>query len=221
MKAGVLPVLDSSIELSSIGASTGGISLCESGSFAYSGSGVFRLLEWPRRKPHGQRHLPVDGIENSAVRPQVSAVTMEESIVMQNANDSREYTQTAAMAINGLVRPFRTNPTAPIAPDGDYPMPPGVTSLLPAYVNPTVLGKTPNRIQLDPWRSANDVDSFTWGEDYSGFNAYQNDGDGANARVLGLRGPAVLVGWGFDTETKCVPGSQHAGADWDDDVLMR
>ena len=159
--------------------------------------------------------------ENSAVRPQVSAVTMEESIVMQNANDSREYTQTAAMAINGLVRPFRTNPTAPIAPDGDYPMPPGVTSLLPAYVNPTVLGKTPNRIQLDPWRSANDVDSFTWGEDYSGFNAYQNDGDGANARVLGLRGPAVLVGWGFDTETKCVPGSQHAGADWDDDVLMR
>lgn len=165
-----------------------------------------------RQSPSMKRETPHDTLvayslwdeENEAVRQNVQSATMEEAVVLSNATNNEKFQQTAIMSMNGIFRPFSTNP------DFDGHM---------AKLGEASLGGViPSITHLNPWKAANDVEVYAWGNSYAGLHAFRRGADTENARALGLRAPLMLVGWGIDIDCECVPGS---GSSWDADVLKR
>jgi hypothetical protein len=156
-----------------------------------------------RETPHDVLHAYSEAERQTdgsiRVRTHVSATTMEESVVMSNADDNGLFKATAVMGLSGLVRPFTTKV--------------GGASGIPGYVTPTTTSGLTKNI-LDPWKWNNDIEVWMWGDQYDGLHAYGMSGTTSNARALGLRAPIVLVGWGIDVETKCVPGSGSTRDTW-------
>jgi hypothetical protein len=157
-----------------------------------------------RETPHDVLHAwtEFDTIDN-AVRQQISMATQEEAIQLSNAEVDEDYQATAIMSLSGLTRPFSTSDEN--------------NTYLPSYEGATLTGDIPSQTNLDPWVGQNDIECFSYGDTYTGVNAYINEGDNTNARVFGLRAPLVLVGWGYGTDGQKYPGS----TDWDSDYLTR
>lgn len=120
----------------------------------------------------------------------VSSFSFEEAIGAVNADDNSLYQRTAAMSWSGLLRPISTSTSA---------------TTLPHYTSPALTGCL-DRTELDPWRAANDVEVWANGSTYGGLHATRWGGDRANARIIGLRGPLLMAGWGYDWEGNPVPG---------------
>lgn len=134
------------------------------------------------------------------------------------------YRDTAVMSIDGLIRPYRTSSKLALAASGQviretYP------SGLPVYDN-SPIHKTsayqPSTFicgnTLDPFPSGCDVNMLSFGETYpSGginmFNRKQYHGgmfpSGEEVRAMGLRGPLVVVGWGYDWAGRPVPAKDY------------
>lgn len=128
-------------------------------------------------------------------RTGVAGLTSEELIGAVNSDDDATYQRTAAMSLNGLLRPFTTEA--------------GATTMT-AYAEPVPSGGL-DRHGLDPWKAANDVEFLVSGDTYpDGIHAYRRGATLGKARPIGLRGPLVVAGWGFDTEGNPVPGSGGA-----------
>jgi hypothetical protein len=146
-----------------------------------------------RETPHDVFHSysSIDKTDGTT-RTHVSLSTEEEVITMSHADNDADFVKTSMMGISGLIRPFATNQ-----------MDPG-SGVMPTYYEPVVTGVA-NKTTLDPWGGQNDTEVWSWGSSYQGLHAYRRGGDGANARVMGLRAPAVLVGYGYDVTGKCVP----------------
>jgi hypothetical protein len=124
----------------------------------------------------------------------VASCTSEESLGYLNADDDTDFQRTAAMSLNGVLRPFSAHPSG--------------TSNFPRFASPYSSGSYPSAHTLNPWKEKNDIEFFTWGSGaYEGFHAYRNQvvGESGYARVLGLRSPLVLVGFGYDLYTNPVP----------------
>lgn len=172
-----------------------------------------------RETPHDVLHcFSAWDASGKVMRSHASMATMEESIVMSNAHESGLYLATAMMGLNGLIRPFSTN----FVPPGSGLVTSPGSGVMARYTSESVTGRVPRRTMLDPWgwEDGNDIDIWSWGNDYKGINAYERGGDGANARVFGLRAPLVLVGWGYGSDGKCVPSSGD-GTTWDTDTPWR
>jgi len=132
----------------------------------------------------------------SGVRVGASTSTYIEAVPFMKADSETNYKSGAVMSMAGLVRPFATKPS--------------LAYLLPGYVTPLpeITGVTGfSQKQLDPWKRQNDIDIYSWGETYEGLNAHRRTPDISTkgVKALGLRGPLVLVGWGYDTDGGPVP----------------
>lgn len=149
-----------------------------------------------RETPHDVLHAFSDAETSEqgdeVVRTHVAAATMEEAVVLSNADDDALHKKTAVMGLSGLLRPFATSAAA--------------GTNMPSLLTPG-LSNCPNRTSLDPWKAKNDVEVYSWGETYKDLHAYEAGGDHANARALGLRAPLVLVGWGYGVDGKPVPAA--------------
>lgn len=171
---------------------------------------------WRERQARAsQRQTPFDTFiahadldtERNVVRVNPGVATMEESLTLLNASNGQDYTSTSMMAVGGLIRPFATS---------DAAAGPGLPK---AKTDPLVAGTgIPNGTSLNPWKAKNDIEVFAYGASYQGAHAYRRNVVGDDARVFGLRGPLVVVGWGFDTDCKPVPGTN---GNWEPGYLTR
>lgn len=144
----------------------------------------------------------------------VSSVTYPEAIGLTNANsledeEDTSYSETSAMNMAGLFRPFCTCPTS--------------GNNMPSYITPNAKGDVPCVTTLDPWKGFNDIEVFLYGGDFSGMHAFRRQVVGDNARVLGLRGPAVMSGWGYTVDGQHIPSDDagNIGAQWYENTLTR
>lgn len=103
---------------------------------------------------------------------------------------SNGYSDKAFMSLDGLFRPFSTKRT-----DED----------VPHYEEPDEdAEKTLN--DLDPFQDGNDI-SIVARDTALEEDTHLSEMTSPNQRPLGLRGPPIIVGWGYDTNGKPVPNS--------------
>ena len=126
-------------------------------------------------------------------RTGVATATAEELVGGVHADNATLFQRTAAMSLNGLLRPFSTDTTS---------------QSMSAYTTPSTNFDGPlSQTQLNPWKAQNDIEFVAYGDSYTGLHAYRRGGDLDKTRALGLRGPLVVAGWGYDLEGNPVPNS--------------
>lgn len=120
----------------------------------------------------------------------ISSSTFEEGVQVLSLEDTENYKKQAFMPLSALLRPF-TNDSS--------------NSNMPSVITaPTGIV---NYSSLNPFGSGSDLDYFAWGDDLketpSGVHRL-----GANfnkMRIFGLRGPLMVVGWGYDMDGNLTP----------------
>lgn len=141
-----------------------------------------------------------------------------EVVANVRADDPSIYWRTAAMTLEGLLRPFSTALTQENA--GDMPH----FESPPSFISSTMQSSK----TLNPFQEGCDVDLLASGlqGEYPGtmhrLKTAQGEIDYDNARPLGLRLPMVGVGWGYEVTGKPVPNSgDESGAinTWADTFL--
>jgi hypothetical protein len=143
---------------------------------------------------------------SGTVRTSVSLATAEEALTTFDPDDAEWHVRTAAMGLEGLLRPYSTKP--------------GGETYMGGFAAPSISGVVPTCATLSPWKASHDVELATYGDEYEGFNQYLRGAEPDNTRALGLKGPIVVTGWGFAFDGSCVP-SGGAGTEWADDWLRK
>jgi hypothetical protein len=156
-----------------------------------------------RETPHDVLHSYSELVEGT-VRTQMGAMTEEEAVVVSNADDDYLHQRTAFMSWPGLFRAY----TKTALPSG----------VAPSYGSGTPPAGILSHSTLDFWKGPNDLEVWSRGTTYEDMHAFAATGDHTAARPFGLRGPPVIVGWGFDLYGHPVPGS---GATFESDHLLR
>lgn len=133
----------------------------------------------------------------------VSVQKYNESVVNCKPNNTGVFQQTAVMGLDGLLRPFSTNPVSSGAAN------------LPHYVFPDS-SLPPGAITKDkikPLQSGHDFQWYSQGGAYDRLNARRMSGQSYdNARLLGLKSPMNLVGWGYTVYGHPYPNSSGYNA---------
>jgi hypothetical protein len=116
--------------------------------------------------------------------------------------------------------------TAWIALSGAYDWD-AASGVIPRLTRTENNGDVPSENTLNPinWQGPTDIEVYTWGSgqagEYGGLHAYRADGgDKKQSRLLGLRAPLMLVGWGYDTHGRKFP-SDDGGNSWRTDTPNR
>lgn len=148
-----------------------------------------------RRSPHTTfiAECKDDPAGGGMKRVAISSATLQEIRNGCGANNDEVWQRTAVMSLTGLLRPFSTNPSA--------------TSM--AHMQNPASGFTVgiNSTNYNPFASGNDINVEAWGNTYQGMNQYRQTNDPTNTRVMSLRGPMMLSGWGRTIDGKVVPGN--------------
>jgi hypothetical protein len=136
-------------------------------------------------------------------RTHVSSETPQEFIANVRGDDPDVWIGMAGMTMEGLLRPFSTNwQRIPDDPANDMPHYEKIDNLL-------IPAGTPAMDTLDPFGDFCDVDYMVYGDQYPGeIHGLKQAPDFSNARLLGLRGPIVMVGWGYSYTGKPVPNAR-------------
>lgn len=138
----------------------------------------FKLKEVRPHSPHTVISAIVED-NDSFPRTKISSLTNGECLFNSNCDDEDLYKNTAYMGLEGLFRPFSTNTSF----DGLMPhteAPSGVTGgLLATSLNPF---------------PGSDIDIYSAGTSFT-FSNY--GGSATDARLLALRGPLMVAGWGY------------------------
>lgn len=154
-------------------------------------------------------------------RTQVATMTASEVIANCRGDNKDIWPYTAMMTMEGLLRPFSTNWQREL----DDPL-----NDMPHYEKIQAGSYPITRGELDPFGEFNDVDYISWGDEYPGRAHTLKDADGGdptNSRLLGLRGPLVMVGWGYTYTGKPVPNPDDDGTDilgeneWSDSFIEK
>jgi hypothetical protein len=153
-------------------------------------------------------------------RTQVSTMTAPEAVANCRGDTKDAWPATALMTLEGLLRPFSTNWNRPLSDP---------RSAMPHYEtgDERLLGLS--SLGFDPFGEFNDIDYTAWGDKYPGrlHTLKANGGDPANSRLVGLRGPLVVVGWGYSYTGKPIPNPKDDGVgtvaeqDWSDNFIDR
>ncbi len=134
--------------------------------------------------------------------PVVYTQTLRESVSNVRANNDGKFQRSTCMSLDGLIRPISTNMT------GDVPM--GHLS----QPEKMITDKTPNNASgLNPIRGETDFYWYSSGDSFDHLNARKAPNDVDNARLLALRGPALMTGWGYDIAGNPVPNAAASGND--------
>lgn len=156
-----------------------------------------------RRSPHEcmVSHTIKDG---DAYRVTMQTASMEEAMSISKA-DSDEWATTSVMGLEGLFRPFTTET------DGD--------GKLPGVGDTDFDGKVPDSKSLNPFGRKNGTDFLSWGAEYSSLNAFANEPDFEKTRAIGIRGPVIIAGVGYDFDCRPVPRESDSDTDFSEDAF--
>lgn len=133
----------------------------------------------------------------------VSAVDSAELIACMRPDSDQDHQMLAFMSMEGLLRPFATS-TSPVA---------AAASGMPHYGAVSLSGVS--RLELDPYKTHNDIAILAFGNSYEGFKTRVSYPSADAIRSLALRGPLLVAGWGHDVEGSKIPDG------WPADYLNR
>jgi hypothetical protein len=145
--------------------------------------------QFQRSSPHS---VFMGFIEETDDGPRVGVTTFSDKEIAHGipANDSTKFDKSAMMSITGLIRPINTNTTS---------------NYLASYETPNTNYKSSSRgTFLNPFKTGNDIELYTYGNTYADAHAYLNGGPD-NARGFALRGPLVISGWGQSVDGSFEP----------------
>lgn len=158
-------------------------------------SGLARIMNakdsfnkrWKGQTPHECITAGLlDDLSDSTLRiPGASLATFEEIRDSILRDDNTNFQKNAVMSLTGLLRPFSTRYDDTFL--SCYTLPSGNFEL--------------SQSGLNPLRSGHDVAYLAFGDTNSGLDALydeQNPYVQDNARGVGLRGPLIVTGWGWD-----------------------
>lgn len=144
--------------------------------------------------------------DEGGARLTMQTASMEEALALSQAGRN-SWSSTAVMGLEGLFRPFTTST--------------GGSGQIPGFVNPSSNGDIPDAKSLNPFGQRNGTDFLSWGNSFNGLNAYANTPEFDNTRAIGLRGPVIITGPGYDLGGNPVPSDSEGSAGfgygaWDD-----
>lgn len=108
---------------------------------------------------------------------------------MNATQDNDSYISKGGFTLDGLFRPFSTEVTA---------------TEMGHFETPAAQATSPTVDNLNPLQAGHDIGMTM--RDITRPNDLRNDGS-AGGRGIALRGPIILTGWGYDTNSKPVPNS--------------
>lgn len=162
-----------------------------------------------QRTPHAVMggHLAYDSNYEGMV-PMAYMQTYRESVANINAHNDENYRQSSCFGLDGLFRAVSTN-IAGVTASGEV--------FLMSHYQPirgSMISATPvTNSGIQPIRPDSDFFWFTHGDTYSKLNNKRDKADLANARIMALRGPMLLSGWGYDIQGKPIPNAAGSGTD--------
>lgn len=128
----------------------------------------------------------VEDLADSTLRiPGAALATFEEIRDSIMRDEDENFQNNAVMSLTGLIRPFSTRYS---------------DTYLSCYVLPSG-NFALSQSGLNPFKSGHDVAYMAFGDTNSGLDALydeQNPYTQNNARGVGLRGPLIVTGWGYD-----------------------
>lgn len=159
--------------------------------------GAGAINQWPeqfkRQSPHSVFMGLID--DNDDDMPRVGVTTHSDKEIAPGipANDPTLFDKSAMMSITGLIRPINT----------DYN-----SNWLASYEAPNANYKAQAQATfIDPFKTGNDIELYTYGGAYADAHAYLNGGP-PSVRGFGLRGPLVISGWGWSVDDVFVPNAE-------------
>ncbi len=157
-----------------------------------------------RQSPHSVFSAIMDADATDATLSRVSATTLSDKEIIMGIPssdlDSDLYDRSAMMSITGLIRPISTSYTS---------------NILAQYEQPNT-NYHANSVAtfLDPFKSGNDIELYTYDTTTHDSHAYLNNGPiTGGVRGFGLRGPLVISGWGWCTDDAFVPNQNPTTLD--------
>jgi len=149
---------------------------------------------------------PGSGVKKNV---QIASHSFGGSIAGSNAHDDELHKKTASMGIEGLLRPFSTDPNNE------------------TFAHHEESNDGINVGKINPFKSGHDMLWLAQGDSFAGY--YPKDNNAVNdIRPLGLRGPVEVVGWGYDIIGKPIPNknegdlsTQNMSDDFLDDYMSR
>ncbi len=126
----------------------------------------------------------------SGIRNGVSVTTVEEAVRLSNADDNEFFQKSALVSLDSLFHPY-------IAIGSGINMP-KIEALAGVFARNT--NDYINNQNYNPWNQGNDIELCAYGDSYSGINSRINNAgiNSQSKRVVGLRGPVVIAGYGMD-----------------------
>jgi hypothetical protein len=156
-----------------------------------------RSLKKTKRKGGTSSHGVLSGegvIQDEVVRPNVF-VQPHYNFTSQLGHN---YDKKAGVSLDGLFRPFTTNPS-------------GTDIGMPYFRTPTSGAEFPTATDLNPYQSGHDIVMALRGSSLPDDLILENDPYfGEDYRSMAFRGPMVMAGPGYDTEGKPVPNESGA-----------
>lgn len=125
----------------------------------------------------------------------VSVQKFAESVVNSKPTNTGIFTTTSVMGLDGLLRPFSTNTSAQ-----------GIAHYLPTQTGVTFNGGISYQT-LHPLPSGNDLQWVSWGDSYSRLNTRKMITNPNNARLMGIKAPTTMVGFGYSVYGHPLPNS--------------
>lgn len=187
-----------------------------------------------QRTPHDVLVSTVTQSTNFGIRTQVSAQTIQEAVACVRADRDDYYTSSAAMSMEGLLRPFSTKVISDVDETSFMPIYPQVIdatglshySSLPTGIIP-MDDSLASRFSLDIFGDKNDIDILAWGDTYptvdqdnrdkknrkkfTGLHTKKGQPEYDNMRPLALRGPIMINGFGYEVSGKPIPNMSPIG----------
>lgn len=173
--------------------------------------------------PHNVLYGTMTYSQEYGYRTNVSSATPIEAFTNARPDSEAIWQATGLMTMAGLLRPFSTDNTLEMGTDPDTNEETRGSGDIPHFEDPgSITGVTCK--ELNPFTEDCDIDLLASGDKYPGsmhklkppvdeFGAPLLDEetgalkkiDFAKARLLGLRGPLIMVGWGYDLTGKPFP----------------
>jgi hypothetical protein len=163
--------------------------------------GVSKAIRFGTSHPAMVAHLVQDPRDSGRYIPMVNLQTYAESVSNIAANPTGYYSQTTCVGLEGLFRPFVPTSGSTSLNIAQYK---NASSQVPS----TAITNGKLNLMLPPGGS-HDIEWVTQGyTNYSGLHAQKNNNGGTfQPKLIGLKGPMQMVGWGYHYNLKPTPNS--------------
>lgn len=152
--------------------------------------------------------------DGDTVRQGIATQTLVEATMATNADDEDRYQSTAIMSWDGLLRPIDMS-------NAEYGVSQNMSFM--GSINDSVDGTAINAETYNPWKNSgtgiaplgHSFEIYSWGDTYNGLKAFIRQKDDTttskisqSAKIIGLRGPLMISGWGYDVNGVFQPAGE-------------